>query len=169
MERPFTGTFKGPTITPVTRRTSVDSGSRGPMPTAIIIDDSPIARGQLRKLAVVAGYTVVAEAGSAEHLNELYEKHRPDLVTLDIVMPGVDGAAAACALLGRHPEATLVMVTSLNTREKLDACRRAGVKYYLLKPLHPENTVEVLRHLATHPTGTTAIPRIPLIDQESHS
>lgn len=115
------------------------------MSSAIIIDDSPIMRAQLRKLLIRAGFSVVAEAGVGDTLLGLYEQHRPDLITLDIVMPGRDGAAAATELLARHPEATIVMCTSLSTRDRFDTCRRAGVKYYLLKPFEPDDAVAIFR------------------------
>ena len=115
------------------------------MPSAIIIDDSPIMRGQLRKLLVAAGFSVVAEAGAGDTVLGLYEQHRPDLITLDIVMPGRDGASVAVDLLAVHPEATIVMCTSLSTRDRIDMCRRAGVKFYLLKPINPEHAIAVFR------------------------
>jgi two-component system chemotaxis response regulator CheY len=117
------------------------------MPSAIVIDDSPIMRTQLRKLLISAGFTVVAEAGTADGLLELYDQHRPDLVTLDIVMPGKDGAAAACELLQAYPEAVITMCTSLGSRDRIDMCRRAGVKYYLLKPFAPEYALAIFRRV----------------------
>jgi|SRR3954463_15399238 two-component system chemotaxis response regulator CheY len=128
------------------------------MPSAIIVDDSPIMRAQLRKLLGVAGFTIVAEAGDGIELLGLYEKHLPDLVTLDIVMPNRDGATAAAELLTHHPEAVVVMCTSLNTRDKVEACRRAGVKYYLLKPFNPEHAVAVFRRAVDK--KTTILPRV---------
>jgi two-component system chemotaxis response regulator CheY len=116
------------------------------MPSAIIIDDSPIMRAQLRKLLVAAGFTVVAEAGVGDVALALYEQHRPDLITLDIVMPGRDGATAAVELLAAYPDATIVMCTSLSTRERIDMCRNAGVKFYLLKPFDPDYATAVFRH-----------------------
>lgn len=115
------------------------------MPSAIIVDDSSIMRAQLRKLLGAAGFSVVAEAAAGDGVLALYEQHRPDLVTLDIVMPGRDGATVASELLALHPEANVVMCTSLSTREKIEICRRAGVKYYLLKPFKPEAAVAVFR------------------------
>jgi two-component system, chemotaxis family, chemotaxis protein CheY len=115
------------------------------MPSAIIIDDSPIMRAQLRKLLIRAGFSVVAEAGAGDAALGLYEHHRPDLITLDIVMPGLDGATAAVELLAAHPEATIVMCTSLSTRDRIDMCRRAGVKFYLLKPIDADYAVAVFR------------------------
>jgi two-component system, chemotaxis family, chemotaxis protein CheY len=127
------------------------------MPAAIIVDDSPIMRGMLRKLLAQAGFTIAAEAGAADEVLALYERHRPDLITLDIVMPGRDGAALAVELLGRHPEANVVMCTSMSTRDKIDTCKRAGVRYYLLKPLQPEHAIAVFRRALARQSGV--LPR----------
>ncbi|MEJ7600423.1 MAG: response regulator [Kofleriaceae bacterium] len=117
------------------------------MPNAIIVDDSPIMRAQLRRVLGTAGYTIVAEAGTANELTALYEQHQPDLVTLDIVMPGRDGATAAVELLARHPEAVVVMCTSLTSRDKILACQKAGVRHFLLKPFDPANATAVFKSI----------------------
>lgn len=117
------------------------------MPTAIIVDDSPIMRAQLRRVLSSAGFTIAAEAGTANELLALYELHTPDLITIDIVMPGRDGATAAAELLGKHPEAVVVMCTSLTARDKILACQKAGVSYFLLKPFDPDNAVAVFRNV----------------------
>ena len=113
------------------------------MPTAIIVDDSAIMRVQLRRVLTAAGFTIAAEAGTANELLALYELHHPDLITLDIVMPGRDGATAAAELLARHPEAVVVMCTSLTSRDKILACKKAGVSYFLLKPFDPANATAI--------------------------
>lgn len=125
------------------------------MPTAIIIDDSPIMRAQLRRVLTSAGFTVVAEAGSAETLLALYAQFRPDLVSLDIVMPGRDGSVAAAELLGAHPEACVVMCTSLTSRDRILACQKAGVAYYLLKPFNPEHAAQMFKAAIERPRATT--------------
>lgn len=130
------------------------------MPSAIIVDDSPIMRSQIGKLLELAGFTVVAQAGSADGLLGLYEQHRPELITLDIVMPGRDGATAAAELLARYPQAIIVICTSLNNRDKIDICRRAGVKCYLLKPFNPDYAVSVFRRVLNY---TREIP-LPKFD-----
>lgn len=121
------------------------------MSTAIIIDDSPLIRAQLRQILTRAGATVVADGSSGDHLRALYEKHRPDLVTLDIVMPGKDGVSAAVELLRDHPEARIVMCTSMTSRDKIVACQRAGVKHYLLKPFDAARAEQVLRFVLEQP------------------
>jgi two-component system chemotaxis response regulator CheY len=130
------------------------------MPSAIVVDDSPIMRAQIAKLLERAGFMVAAQAGTADQLMELYEQHRPDLVSLDIVMPGRDGATAAAELRARHPQAIIVICTSLNTRDKIDVCRRAGVRCYLLKPFNPDYAVSVFRRVLNY---TREIP-LPKFD-----
>ncbi len=115
------------------------------MPTALIVDDSPVMRAHLRTLLQQAGCQVVAEGAQGDELMPLYERYRPDLVTLDIVMPGKDGVTAATELLARYPNAVVVMCTSMASRDRIVACQKAGVAHYLLKPFEPTRAVATLR------------------------
>ena len=115
-------------------------------PTILVIDDSPLIRAQLKQLFTRMDCQVVAEAGSGDQLLSLYEQHRPTLVTLDIVMPGKDGVTALLELMSAHPEARVVMCTSLTTRDKILACQRAGVVQYLLKPFELGRAEQIFRH-----------------------
>jgi two-component system, chemotaxis family, chemotaxis protein CheY len=115
------------------------------MPTAIIVDDSPITRIQLRQILSRLDCAVVAELASGDDLRTIYKEHQPDLVMLDIVMPGKDGVTLAVELLREHPDATVVMCTSLTTREKILACQRAGVSHYLLKPFTAQRAEQILK------------------------
>jgi two-component system chemotaxis response regulator CheY len=129
------------------------------MPSAVIVDDSSLVRVQLRQILGRIGVTVVAEAATGDHLRALYEQHRPDLVTLDIVMPGKDGVTAAVELLRDFPEARIVMCTSLTTRDKIVACQRAGVSHYLLKPFdaaRAEQVFQLVMQRATAPAARLA-------------
>lgn len=112
---------------------------------AIVIDDSPLIRAQLKHILLRLDCRVVAEAGSGDDLVTLYDRHKPDLVTLDIVMPGKDGLTAAVELMRDHPTARIVMCTSLTTRDKILAAQRAGVSHYLLKPFDPARAEQILR------------------------
>lgn len=126
------------------------------MPTAVIVDDSPIMRSHLRVLLQQAGCEVVAEGSQGDDVVALYERHRPDVMTLDIVMPGKDGVSAATELLARHPHATVVMCTSLTSRDKILACQKAGVAHYLLKPFQPERAISTIRHVLASRAGARA-------------
>lgn len=125
-------------------------------PTVMVIDDSALIRLQLKQLFHRMDWLVVAEAATGDDLLALYEKHRPSLVTLDIVMPGKDGVTAATELLRAHPEAAVVMCTSLTSRDKIVACQRAGVVHYLLKPLEPVRAEQIFRHALNRPTAVAS-------------
>jgi two-component system chemotaxis response regulator CheY len=120
-------------------------------PTAVVVDDSATVRIFLRLALERAGYVVVGEGSDGESAQALYERHRPDLLTLDVVLPLLDGVAAVQALLSRHPEAVVVMCSSLASRDKVLACRQAGVKHFLLKPFEAEKLTAVARALAARP------------------
>jgi two-component system chemotaxis response regulator CheY len=126
------------------------------MPTAVIIDDSPLVRAQLRQILTRIGATVVGEGGAGNQAQALYEQHRPDLLTLDIVMPGKDGVTVAIELLRMHPEARIVMCTSLTARDKILACQRAGVRHYLLKPFDPERAAQIFQFALQAPAVRSA-------------
>ena len=113
--------------------------------TALIIDDSASMRALLRLALASAGVAAVAEAGTGAQVLELYAQHRPSLVLMDIVLPGADGVKVATELLRAHPEAQVVMCSSLTTRERIVACRDAGVAHFILKPFTVEKVAEVAR------------------------
>jgi two-component system chemotaxis response regulator CheY len=120
------------------------------MARAIIVDDSPIVRMQLRQILTRLGCTVDAEAGSGDQVRALYEKFRPDLITMDIVMPGMDGVTASVDLLRDYPLARIVMCTSLSSRDKILACQRAGVAHYLLKPFDQKRAEQIFTAALKH-------------------
>jgi two-component system chemotaxis response regulator CheY len=117
----------------------------GPKPTAVVVDDSLTARKMLRSILEQAGFEVLAEGEQGDQAIMLYEQFRPSLITLDIIMPILDGITAAAAILRRHPEAVVVMCSSMSAREKILACRELGVKHFILKPLVPEAAVKVVQ------------------------
>ncbi len=122
--------------------------------SAIIIDDSALSRAVLRRGLVKAGFQVVQEAPSAEQAVELFEKYRPTLITMDIVLPQTDGVTAVTQLLSKHPEATVVMCSAVSSREKIIACRNAGVAHFILKPFSVEKVAEVARRAVAKIAGT---------------
>ena len=126
-------------------------------PTAVVVDDSVTARAILKSTLQAAGFEVVAEGERGDQAVTLFEQFRPTLITLDIVMPILDGVRAAEVILRLHPEAQIVMCSSLNSREKVLACRDLGVKHFILKPMVPEAVIKIVQRLAAGPgAGPTA-------------
>jgi len=100
----------------------------------IIADDEAVIRMGLRAMLEERGYAVVGEAAEGRRAIDLVEKLRPDLVFLDIKMPGLDGLAAAEQLIAAH-RVPVIILTAYGDRALIDRAREAGVMGYLMKPL----------------------------------
>ena len=103
----------------------------------LIVDDALIMRMKIRDIARSAGWEVVAEAANGEEAVRLFQEHRPDLVTLDMVMPGVDGLEALKAIRQLQADANVVMVSAVNQKEKLRECIENGALDFIVKPFDP--------------------------------
>ena len=86
------------------------------MPTAVIADDSRLMRKMLRDLLQTVGVTVIAEAQDGDEAIRMCDEHRPDLLILDIAMPGRDGISAKNSIEHLSPS-TIVILLSYNTAE----------------------------------------------------
>jgi len=111
--------------------------------TAIVVDDSAVSRALLKRGLSKAGVEVVGEASTGERALELYEEHRPTLTFFDIVLPQLDGVTAATRLLKLHPGAIVIICSAMASREKILACRQAGVAHFLLKPVTAEKIAQI--------------------------
>ena len=100
----------------------------------LIVDDALIMRKRIRQIAEEAGWSVAGEAADGAEALELYEREKPDLVTMDIVMPKLDGVSALRQLMQQHPDAHIVMVSAVNQKEKLAQCIQAGAIDFIVKP-----------------------------------
>jgi two-component system chemotaxis response regulator CheY len=100
----------------------------------LIVDDALIIRKRIREIAEAAGWQVVGEAKDGEEAVALYLEENPDLVTLDIVMPKLDGVSALKQIMENDPQARVVMVSAVNQREKLAQCIHAGAIDFIVKP-----------------------------------
>lgn len=103
----------------------------------MIVDDALIMRMKIRDIAGAAGWQVVAEAQNGEEAVALYEQHQPDLVTLDMVMPKLDGVAALRAIRELNPNAQVVMVSAVDQKDKLNDCITSGAMDFIVKPFDP--------------------------------
>jgi len=127
------------------------------MSSVVLIEDSPVTRRRLAAILAEIGCEVVGEAPTGDELMPLYERLRPSLVMMDVVLPGRDGLTVAAELIQRHPEAVVIICSSLTAREKVVTAQKAGVAYYLLKPFEAERVKSVVKFvLATRGRRSTA-------------
>jgi DNA-binding NarL/FixJ family response regulator len=111
----------------------------------LIVDDHPITRDALSSLLGQQGFSVVGEASDGEEAIELARRFRPQLVLLDLSMPGLDGLGALPRLRDAAPECEVVVLTASGTEETLLAAIRGGAAGYLLKSEPPERIADFLR------------------------
>ncbi len=101
----------------------------------LVVDDSLVAAQLVKQALESLGHTVASIARSGEEALSAYNTCRPDLVTMDITMPGVSGIDAAARLLATHPEAHIIMVTSHAQQGMVTDALKAGARGYILKPV----------------------------------
>jgi DNA-binding NarL/FixJ family response regulator len=111
----------------------------------LIVDDHPITRDALAALLGQHGFSVVGEAGDGKEAIELARRLRPEIVLLDLSMPGLGGLEALPRLWEAAPESEVVVLTASGTEENLLAAIRGGAAGYLLKSEPPERIAEFLR------------------------
>ena len=114
----------------------------------LLVDDHPLTRDALGSLLTRGGFDVVGEAAEGAEALELAERLQPDLILLDLSMPGVDGLSALPRLRAAAPGCEGVVLTASGTEENLLAAIRGGAAGYLLKSEPPERIVAFLRGVA---------------------
>lgn len=100
----------------------------------VIADDSPLMRALLKKILSENNIEVIAEAKNGEEAVELFEKHKPHLMTLDIEMPLKRGTQVLKEILEKYPDANIVMVSSVSDAKVVMQCLKTGAKRYIMKP-----------------------------------
>lgn len=116
--------------------------------TIMVVDDSPFASKQIKDLVEEHEYAVVAYAKNGEEGIRLYDEVRPDIVIMDIIMPGIDGLETAEILMKKDPDARILMLSSLCDAGTLEEVRGIGLKYLIPKPWEDEvllATLELLK------------------------
>lgn len=113
----------------------------------LIADDALFMRNLLKDILVRTGFQVVAEATNGKEAVELYQQHRPDLVTMDIVMPLQSGIEALEEIMSSDPDAQIVMCSALGQESLVLEAVQAGAKDFIVKPFKEERVVEVVRRV----------------------
>jgi DNA-binding NarL/FixJ family response regulator len=114
----------------------------------LIVDDHPLTREALASLLTQHGFEVVGQAADGGEAIALASRLRPDLVLLDLTMPGMDGLTALPFVREASPESEVVVLTASGTEENLLAAIRGGAAGYLLKSEPPERIADFLRGVA---------------------
>ena len=113
----------------------------------LVVDDSVFARKNLARIVETFGGQVAGEAGDGMTAITEYDRTNPDIVLMDITMPQMEGIEAAEKIVGQHPEARIVMVSSVGYQENIVAALQRGARHFVQKPVKPEVLYEVIKYV----------------------
>lgn len=116
--------------------------------TLMVVDDSPFASKQIKDLVEENGYEVIGYAKNGEEGIALYDELHPDIVIMDIIMPGIDGLETAEILMKKDPSVAILMLSSLCDSGILEEVKAIGLKYLIPKPWEDDvllATLEILK------------------------
>ena len=117
--------------------------------TVLITDDTAFMRMTLRNVIEKNGYTVVGEAADGEQAVALYKELKPDMVTMDITMPKMDGITAIKEIMKVDPQAKIIVCSAMGQKPMVIEALSAGAKDFLVKPFDAERVVESLRKISS--------------------
>ena len=113
----------------------------------LIVDDSVFARKNLGRIVESFGGQVAGEAGDGLTAISEYDRLKPDIVLMDITMPQMEGIEAAEKIVRAHPEARVVMVSSVGYQENIVAALQKGARHFVQKPVKAEILYEVIKYV----------------------
>ncbi|MBI2266127.1 MAG: response regulator [Armatimonadetes bacterium] len=116
------------------------------MPAKVLItDDAMFMRMMLKDILTKNGFEVVAEAENGAQAVQKYKEFKPDLVTMDIVMPEMDGISAVKNILAVDPNAKVIMCTAMGQQALVIEAMGAGAKDFITKPFSPQKVIETVK------------------------
>ena len=113
----------------------------------LVVDDSVFARKNLSKLIELYGGELAGEAGDGCTAITEYDRLQPDIVLMDITMPQMEGIEAAERIVQQHPDARVIMVSSVGYQENIVAALQKGARHFVQKPVKPEVLYEVIKYV----------------------
>ena len=121
------------------------------MKRLLVVDDAMLMRRMIRDVATQSGWEVAGEAANGAEAVALYESLRPDLVTMDVVMPEMTGLEALRAIRALDPAARVVMITALDQKQTLRDSIEAGAIDFIVKPFDRDRIAGLLARVGGSP------------------
>lgn len=110
----------------------------------MIVDDAAFMRMMIKDILTKNGYEVVGEAENGQVAVEKYKDLKPDLVTMDITMPEMDGIAAVKEIKSFDSAARIIMCSAMGQQSMVIDAIQAGAKDFIVKPFQPERVLEAV-------------------------
>jgi len=117
--------------------------------TVLIVDDAPLNRQLLKDMMKKSPFRPVGEAANGKDAIRLYNELQPDVVLMDIMMPGIDGIETTRLILQQHPQARIVMCSTVSQQSRIVEALRAGARDFIVKPIVSAKVLETLRKVCS--------------------
>ncbi|CDF59307.1 response regulator [Thermobrachium celere] len=115
------------------------------MARVLIVDDAAFMRMMLKDILTKNGYEVIGEAPNGAKAVEIYKAERPDVVTMDITMPEMDGIQAVKEIKAFDPNAKIIMCSAMGQQAMVMEAIKSGARDFIVKPFQPERVLEALK------------------------
>lgn len=112
--------------------------------TVLIVDDIPYVRKALKQILTSRGFRVIGEAENGEEAIKLYQEIKPDVVTMDLVMPTMNGVEATKRILQIAPDACIVVLSAMMQENLVAEAIHAGARDYIVKPFQTEEVLKIM-------------------------
>lgn len=113
----------------------------------MIVDDAAFMRATLKDVITKGGYNVVAEAVNGVDAIDKYKIHKPDVVTLDITMPEMDGLQALGKLIEIDQQARVIMCSAIGQQANVMEAIKCGAKDFIVKPFQPDRVIQAIKRV----------------------
>ena len=117
------------------------------MAKILIVDDAAFMRMMIKDILTKNGYEVVGEAANGIQAVELYKAHNPDLVTMDITMPEMDGIEAVKQIKAVNPGAKVIMCSAMEQQSMVMDAIKAGASDFIVKPFQADRVLEAVKKI----------------------
>ena len=116
--------------------------------SVLIVDDIPFVRKTLKQILLNLGYRIVGEAETGEEAVRAYRESKPDIVTMDLVMPVLNGVEATRQIIQINPNAKIVILSGMMQENLVTEAIIAGARDYIMKPFQTDEVARVLKSVA---------------------
>ncbi len=115
------------------------------MANILVVDDAAFMRMMVKDILVKGGHQVIGEAANGVEAIDQYDKLKPDLVTMDITMPEMEGIEALKRIKQVHPNAKIIMCSAMGQQGMVVQAIQAGAKDFIVKPFQPDRVLEAIQ------------------------
>lgn len=115
------------------------------MAKVLIVDDAAFMRMMIKDILEKNGFDILGEASNGAKAVELYKKERPDVVTMDITMPEMDGIQAVKAIKAFDPSAKIIMCSAMGQQTMVMDAIKAGARDFIVKPFQADRVLEAIK------------------------